>query len=109
MKTKIINPKLMVMKGFDGLRYVRHETDSLTMKARLAVNMVEKWGMVAGIEDGEDGSNRAKFRLATPDELVERAISVTEKLFDKLNENKWIEQIPDFVELQAALNSEDEK
>lgn len=41
----------------------------------LAISMIERWGMIAGVEAGEDSAGRAKIRLATPEELVERAFT----------------------------------
>jgi len=50
-----------------------HQTELLEDEARLAMTMMEKWGMVAAIEDGEDTAGRQKLRLLTPEELVYRS------------------------------------
>lgn len=41
--------------------------------AEIAFVFIEKWGMVAGIPDGEDSAGRQKVRLGTPQEIVDRA------------------------------------
>src|SRR5215207_3668850 len=48
----------------------------LSMRARMAVALIEKWGMVAAIPDGEDSSGRQKLRMMKPKEMVERAVDV---------------------------------
>lgn len=50
-----------------------YDTHALTMEARIAVGMIERWGAVAGTTDGEDSAGRQRFRLVTPEELVARA------------------------------------
>ena len=52
--------------------------------ARAAVEMVVKWGMVAGVPDGEDSSGRQQLRLATPEELTKRAIETAALMYEKL-------------------------
>ena len=50
-----------------------HQTELLEDEAKLAMAMIEKWGMVATVEDGEDTTGRQKLRMLTPAELAERA------------------------------------
>lgn len=57
-----------------------HETELFEQEAVIAGQMLERWGMVSAIEDGEDSAGRQKLRLATPDELVARAFACA-KLF----------------------------
>ena len=55
-------------------------------EGQFAAHMIEKWGMVAAMSDGEDSAGRQKLRLATPEELVERAITTTNLLFKRMRE-----------------------
>jgi len=82
-------------------RYGRpHELDSVSYtgwnikepdpRGRYALSCIERWGMVAGVPDGEDTSGRSKLRLATPDELVDRAAAITAKMFTRLDELGWM-------------------
>jgi len=50
-----------------------HNTEVAEDEARLAFSLIERWGMISGVDDGEDSAGRAKIRLATPEELVARA------------------------------------
>jgi hypothetical protein len=60
--------------------------ESLLPEGQFAAHMIEKWGMVAATPDGEDSAGRQKMRLATPEELVERAIETTNLLFRRMRE-----------------------
>ena len=78
-----------------------------TTKARMAAALLEKWGMVACLPDGEDSAGRQKLRLMTPHELVERATDVAEIAFTAFNHFNWIEQVPDNV-LAEMMPAKDE-
>lgn len=59
------------------------------IEIRLATALVEKWGMVLGMEDGEDSSGRHKLRLATPGEVVDRAVATTKVLIARFIAEDW--------------------
>lgn len=63
-------------------------------EAHCAIEFVQKWGMVACVPDGEDGAGRQKLRLATPDEVVARAVTTTELLYRTMRERRWIDTNP---------------
>jgi hypothetical protein len=73
IKTKIVN------KYSNSAHIMTHESEILENEARLAMIMIEKWGMVAALPDGEDTTGRQKMRIMTPTELVNRAF-ITAKL-----------------------------
>jgi UTP-glucose-1-phosphate uridylyltransferase len=52
----------------------------------MAIDLVIKWGMVAAVCDGEDSCGRAKLRLMTPDELVDRAMETARQLTKALTD-----------------------
>ena len=52
------------------------DDEYLEMEAKLATLLIEKWGLVAAIPDGEDSAGRQKLKMQTPDELVQRAFAV---------------------------------
>lgn len=71
--------------SFDKYGQVHHNETAVTnFVAATAAEMVNRWGMVAAEPAGEDSAGRAKLRLATPAELVDRAVRVAELLFDEL-------------------------
>ena len=44
--------------------------------AQLAINIIDRWALVAAYPDGEDSAGRQKLRLPTPEELVSRATAI---------------------------------
>lgn len=58
----------------------------LAFEARLAVNMIEKWGSVVGMPSGEDSAGRQKLRAATPKEVVTHAFGVACELVKQAHE-----------------------
>lgn len=64
-----------------------HNTELPEEEAKLAFALIERWGMVAGLPDGEDSAGRSKLRLSTPDELVERAFACAKKAFETARES----------------------
>lgn len=98
----------------DTPQFTLHDTEAPNFEARLAIALVEKWGMVSGVEGGEDSSGRAKLRLMTPGEVVERAVATSELLAKTIREKNWMTIIPSFEEGkqiakdQRKKNEEDE-
>ena len=62
-----------------------------SLEAHLATEIVIRWGMVAATPDGEDSSGRAKVRLLTPEELIERACETAHLLAVTFEANGWSE------------------
>lgn len=72
-------------------------TEGITSEGALATEFVGRWGMVAATLDGEDSAGRAKLRLLTPEELVERALATSTLLYAELRIRGYLVPIPDFV------------
>lgn len=77
-----------------GTRIIIYRTQIPNTAAELATHFIERWGMVAGMPDGEDSAGRAKIRLATPEEMVARATKSAELLLSTFEEKKWFMEIP---------------
>lgn len=85
--------------------------------ATLATILIEKWGLVAAMPDGEDTAGRAKLRLPTPDELVNRAFDIAAKTYEVARARGLLISVPDLNEInresdalnQAALEKRAEK
>ena len=71
------------------------------LRMRYAGAMIERWGMVAACPDGEDSSGRSKLRLATPEELVDRAYAVAALLVERGELDGLIEPSPYGGDFQA--------
>jgi hypothetical protein len=72
---------------------------SLNVKAVIASEMVNRWGMVAAMPSGEDSAGRSKLRMLTEGELVDRACDTVEKLFKEFDNRGWITKNPTLDEI----------
>jgi hypothetical protein len=89
-----------------------HDTEVWTLEARLAMSLVERWGMVAAAPDGEDSAGRAKGRLQSPEELVSRACRAAELVAAECRARGWFVEAPSWAEVEKqaeALRKEAEK
>ncbi len=92
----------------DTPRIALHETDHPHFEARLAIALLEKWGLVAGESDGEDSSGRAKLRLSTPKELALRACEVAFEATAEIRKRGWFLTVPSQAEIEAELKRQKE-
>ena len=76
--------------------------------AKLAAEFCLRWGMVAGVPDGEDSSGRQKLRLATPDELIDRAVTTVEKLYTVLDDRGHLVDTSETLNVLREAKEEDE-
>ncbi len=83
-----------------------HGRVGYSMRANLAQQFVDRWGMVAGIPDGEDSAGRQKLRLATPAELAARAVESANALFDAMDAAGWKIDVPSFTEFMPDPKSD---
>lgn len=58
--------------------------------ASTACEMIERWGMVAAVCDGEDSTGRQKMRNLTPKELVEFACETAKELYEQFETRGWL-------------------
>lgn len=64
------------------------------MRARLAMTLIEKWGMVAAtVADGEDSAGRQRTRLLTPAEVVGRACETAERAVEEMHSLGWFHAV----------------
>lgn len=74
---------------------VVHETEFFQQEARIAVALIERWGAVAAVPDGEDSTGRQQCRLQTPQEVVERAFETAGLIFEEARKRGLILVLPD--------------
>jgi hypothetical protein len=82
---------------------VTHERFQLDIRARIALGLIERWGQVAGEIDGEDSAGRAKLRLATPAEVVNRACDCAQGAMDAFISKGWTVKTPSLSDLQDKI------
>lgn len=80
-------------------KFVVHETEILNQEARIALALIERWGMVTAEEGGEDSAGRARLRKTTPEEVVDRACSIANGAMDEFRKRGWVVAGPDVSEL----------
>lgn len=82
-----------------------NDNDVFSSKAKIVVEMINRWGMVTGIPDGEDSAGRAKLKLMPPEILVSRAFVIADLMFDELEARDWSIVTATFDELDLAKNN----
>jgi hypothetical protein len=60
----------------------------------LAIRFAERFAVIAAVEDGVDEAGRAKLRLQTVPEVVERACELAAQMTTALRERNWILDLP---------------
>lgn len=84
------------------------ETRHMELEAKIATVFIEKWGMVTGIGDGEDSAGRHKVRLATPDEVVDRACEMAELACKAFEKRDWFTEAPSIQDAKDMLTSKED-
>lgn len=77
-----------------------HDNELFQSEAKLASVLIEKWGMVQAVENGEDSSGRARMRLATPEEVIVRACDTAELALKTFREKGWVLNTPSLAEFE---------
>ena len=86
-------------------KQVVNDTDYFNKKAYVTMEMISRWGMVAGTPDGEDSSGRSKLRLATEKELIERAFKIADLMFDEIELRDWSMNTATFEDMDLAVQN----
>lgn len=81
-------------------------TELPTSEASFAMQLIERWGLVAAMPDGEDSSGRAKLRLPTTDELVNRAFDIATKAYEVAKQRGLMLNVPDLNEINADYDAD---
>lgn len=86
--------------GRNSLRkLVVHDTEIMDNKARLASELITRWGMVTGTVNGEDSSGRSKLIDLTPVQVVDRACEIADLAIEAFRTKGWFVQAPPAEEL----------
>ena len=66
-----------------------------TAKARLAMELMARWGLVLAEPDGEDSAGRQQLRTCTAAEIVNKACEVAEYAYNEFEKREWLLDIPE--------------
>ena len=91
---------------YDDKKVVLFQTESPTQEGSFALQLVERFGLIAGQPDGEDTAGRAKARMLTPVETVARAFDLAAESFRVMRERGMLVQLPDLNEINAEQDAE---
>lgn len=105
----MVNSKIVPKFGYRGEPegMVIHSTECLGPIALIAAGLIDRWGMVAAMPDGEDSAGRSRVRLATVEEVVCRAFDAAEGLYDEARNRGHILNAPTWEEL--LIQGEEER
>jgi hypothetical protein len=85
-----------------------HDKNTPDFRARLATQLVERWGLIAsGVTGQENSAGHQNVRLMTPGEVVERACDTAELLVNELHKRGWMTPIPGYTEAVDMLAAQE--
>jgi hypothetical protein len=79
-------------RGGEEVQIIRERVP--TEEGDLALKFATHFAVIAAVEDGYDEAGRAKLRLQTVDEIVQRACDLAEKMTAALRKREWILDLP---------------
>ena len=91
--------------AYDDKDVLLFHTEHPDTVASFAMALIEKHAMIAANGDGEDSSGRAKLRLQTPEELVERSFRIAELTMEKARSTGHMVALPDLTEINADIDA----
>ncbi len=80
-------------------------TEAPDRAASFAMELLEKWGLVAAMPDGEDSSGRAKMRLPTTQELVTRSFDIAEAAMAEARTRGMMVDLPDLNQINEKWDA----
>ncbi len=78
----------------DGSEIKVYAVEYPNQQARIAIDLVSKWGIVAARVDGEDSTGRQKLRNIDAEELARVACDAAAALWMQLRQRGWMLDIP---------------
>lgn len=94
--------------SFGKKKITMYETEVPTEEARFAFALLERWGMVAAREAGEDSAGRQQMALTPVNEVVDRAFALAQRAFTVARDNGLMVDIPDLNEINREADAKEE-
>jgi hypothetical protein len=101
MKTMGFRVTEPVSYGSKELEVKVFQTEMPTQEAQFAMALIERWGMVMGMPDGEDSAGRTRLKLMTPSQLVDRAFQVASEAYIVARQRGLMVELPDLNQINA--------
>ena len=80
-------------------------TEYMSQEAQMAITLLEKWGMVAAVPEGEDSAGRTTLRLMDPGEIVSRAFDIARLAMREARSRGLVLTVPDLNEINAERDA----
>lgn len=87
-------------------KVVMYRTEMPNYEAEYALQLLERWAIVAGKPDGEDSAGRQRLALPEISELVARAFDVSQEAFRVARERGLMLALPDLNWINAEKDAE---
>lgn len=98
--------RIDVVKGFHSPDIRLAKTTMLGQRASAALEMITRWGMVAGDTSGEDSAGRAKIVLQPIETVVERAITCVDLAWSQFESKGWLLKLPTKEQAKEILDNQ---
>src|SRR6185295_10492421 len=69
------------------------DQSQLDLRARIALDLMRTYGLIAADGDGEDGGKRQKLKLQAPEEVVARCMALAETAVSVFEDRGYIKGI----------------
>ena len=98
----MIKPIVEICVVSEKMRYdqvMQHQRTATSNAGSFAMDLARSMA-IAGVPLPEcDGAGHQMMRLLTPDEIVTKAITITELLFSAMEKKNWVAEVPTFSSL----------
>ena len=108
MTTEILKEKSRLKADCEIPYIAVAETEHLTMRAKATLSMLDRWGMVAAEDGGEDSAGRHKLALPETSVLVKRAIDIVDEAFNEFGKRGWIVELPTVASVKQEFEKKKE-
>lgn len=95
-------PAIEVMHTARGTKFdptVTHQGFAVSHVANFAMELIKLAMIQPCLPDGEDSAGNRQYRMLTEQEVVERAVKITEVAFSAFEAREWVAQMPALVDL----------
>ena len=93
-------------QAYGSREIIPYFTERPNQVGHYALELIKQHANVAGHQDGEDSTGRAKLRLQAVDELVTRSFDIAELAYKVARERGHMVDLPDLNEVNADVDRE---
>lgn len=83
-----------------------HERYKMTPIAVLAVDIARSLS-IGAIPDGETSSGEQRHRLLTTEEIVDKAVAISEMVYAAIESKGWVQELPSLEDMENFAGEEE--